>query len=299
MRKSAVVISILVLAACTANADKKYLNSSQLDSLLTCNGDNTEYSNLDGYYYLPDYGCVYNGSSNKLGNAFVFLIPNIDQKKDLNFKELKGIKEKIIFLIPKDYLIKTNTSDSPYIPKENYKVKIFLNSGKGWIESDNLKFNDLSEMSSFVENRISSSKNTIFLRREMDVNKDGVKDSIEVLGEKDLLKSIIIKDGINQKILWKNSIFFDESYNSCSYSDFKNIAVSENNFTLEYNTCADNSILGQRYTTFKVDSKNEPLIIQDNYLVHELGEKDTKKPKKINCMSSSKVMFSTYKGRCG
>ncbi|SEM09945.1 hypothetical protein [Acinetobacter sp. DSM 11652] len=81
MKKSTVVISIMVLAACTANADKKDLNNVQLDSLLTCYGENTEYTNLDGYYYLPDYGCIYNGKTNKLGNAFVFLIPSVDQKK--------------------------------------------------------------------------------------------------------------------------------------------------------------------------------------------------------------------------
>lgn len=299
MRKSTVVVSILLLAACTANADKKNLNNTQLDNILICHGDNTEYSNLDGYYYLPDYGCIYNGKSNKLGNAFVFLIPNIDQKKDLNFREIKEFKEKIIFLIPKDDLIKTNTSDSPYIPKEKYNLRVFVDSGKGWVENKNVKFNNLNQMNDFVENRVSIFSNTYFFKREMDVNKDGVKDSIEVIGEKDLLKSIVIKDGANNKILWNNNVLFDESYNECNHSAFKNIAVSENNFTLEYNACADNSMLGQRYTTFKVDSKNEPVVIQDNYLVYELNGAEAKKPKKINCMTNSKVVFSTYRGRCG
>ena len=296
MKKSTVVISIMVLAACTANADKKDLNNVQLDSLLTCYGENTEYTNLDGYYYLPDYGCIYNGKTNKLGNAFVFLIPSVDQKKDLNYKSIKAVKEKIIFLIPKDNLVKTNNSDSNYIPKANYKFKVFLNSGKGWVE--NSQVSKLDQMNDFVENRVLSYSGA-FLKRKMDVNKDGVSDYIEVLGEKDSLKSIVIRDGLNNKTLWKNNILFDDSFNNCQYSEFKNIVISENNFTLEYNTCADNSMLGHRYTTFRVDSKNEPVVIQDNYLVNELNGKENKKPKKINCMSNSKVFFSTYRGRCG
>ncbi|SEM09919.1 hypothetical protein [Acinetobacter sp. DSM 11652] len=153
-------------------------------------------------------------------------------------------------------------------------------------------------MNDFVENRVLSYSGA-FLKRKMDVNKDGVGDYIEVLGGKYSLKSIVIRDGLNNKTLWKNNILFDDGFNNCQYSEFKNIAISENNFTLEYNTCADNSMLGHRYTTFRVDSKNEPVVIQDNYLVNELNGKDNKKPKKINCMSNSKVFFSTYRGRCG
>lgn len=297
MRKYTLIVSILLLAACTANADKRELNSFNLNGLLTCNGENTEYQNLDGYYYLPDYGCLYNGKSNKLGNAFVFLIPKGDPKKDMKFKNIKDIKEKIIFLIPRDHLIKTSALDSAYIPEENYKLKVFMDSGNGWVESKGV--NSLNKMNDFVDNRVSLIKSAVFLKREMDVNKDGAKDYIEVVGEKKLLKSIIIRDGVNNNILWRNDILFDESYNDCNYSEFKNIAISENNFTLEYNTCADNSLVGQRYTTFRVDLKNEPVIIKDNYLVYELDGKENKKPKKINCMSNSRVVFSDYRGRCG
>ncbi|ALH96660.1 hypothetical protein AOY20_03365 [Acinetobacter equi] len=132
----------------------------------------------------------------------------------------------------------------------------------------------------------------------MDINKDGVKDFIEVLGEKDLLKSIIIRDGLSHKVLWTNNLLFDDSYNACNFSHFNNIAISKNNFTLEYDTCADNAVLGKRYTTFKVDSNNEPFVIQDNYLIYDLNE-DDQPPRKVNCMSGSKVSFSTYRGRCG
>ncbi|WP_228136957.1 hypothetical protein, partial [Acinetobacter baumannii] len=86
----------------------------------------------------------------------------------------------------------------------------------------------------------------------------------------------------------------------CNYSSFDNISISKNNFTLEYSTCADSSQIGYRYATFKTDKNKEPILIQDNYLVSPREEtSDNFKPKKVNCLTSSKITFNQFNGRCG
>ncbi|MCI3880913.1 hypothetical protein [Acinetobacter higginsii] len=117
----------------------------------------------------------------------------------------------------------------------------------------------------------------------MDINRDGVVDSIEILGKKDQLTSIRILSGVDKSLIYENKQIFDNSYNECIYSLFDNIAVSKTNFTLEYRTCADRSEVGHRYSTFKTEKNKEPVLIQDDYLLYPKAEiPDDFVPKQVN-----------------
>ncbi|MCH7304840.1 hypothetical protein [Acinetobacter higginsii] len=151
-----------------------------------------------------------------------------------------------------------------------------------------------------AENDSLNAKAMVLQSYRMDTNRDGVFDLIEILGKKDQLTSIRVLSGIDKSLMYENKQIFNNSYNGCIYSSFDNIAVSKNNFTLEYRTCADRSEVGHRYSTFKTEKNKEPVLIQDDYLLYPKAETpDDFVPKQVNCLTKKKIKFSEYYGRCG
>ncbi|NNP67304.1 hypothetical protein [Acinetobacter sp. Ac_5812] len=151
-----------------------------------------------------------------------------------------------------------------------------------------------------AENDSLNAKAMVLQSYRMDVNRDGIVDLIEILGKKDQLTSIRILSGIDKSLMYENSQIFNNSYNGCIYSSFDNIAVSKNNFTLEYRNCADRSEVGYRYSTFKTEKNKEPVLIQDDYLLYPKAETpDDYIPRQVNCLTKKKIKFSEYYGRCG
>ncbi|PKB18729.1 hypothetical protein [Flavobacterium sp. 5] len=105
-----------------------------LDNLLKC-GD---YSYIDGYFTIADFGCIYQPKGiNKFGNAEVYLIPkkelkeNFDVEKEennigrMNISSLKKFYDIYIFIIDKKYLTHNPNMDVPYYPSYPYKQTIY------------------------------------------------------------------------------------------------------------------------------------------------------------------------------
>ncbi|OOV20553.1 hypothetical protein [Flavobacterium sp. LM4] len=116
-------------------------SKESLDNLLKC-GD---YSYMDGYFTVPDNGCIYNPkTSNKLGNVEVYLIPknrlneNIDFEKEeskvgkLNIDDLKKLYDIYVLIIDKRDLTYNANMDIPYYPKYPHKQSIFKWTNGVW-----------------------------------------------------------------------------------------------------------------------------------------------------------------------
>lgn len=134
-------------------------SEESLDNLLKC-GD---YSYMDGYFTIPDNGCIYNPNKlNTLGNVEVYLIPkkiseeNIDVDKEefkirkLNIGELKKLYNIYILIIGKKYLTHNSNMDIPYYPKFPYKQSIFKWINGAW--KNTLTLNITSENDSKYNN---------------------------------------------------------------------------------------------------------------------------------------------------
>ncbi|MFW6482408.1 hypothetical protein [Acinetobacter baumannii] len=308
--RSKIFISVILfgLSACAAKADQNQLKDRELDKLVACNGGNTEYTNIDGYFTIPDFGCPYDGKNNKIGNAMVYLIAPDHNNDYIQLNNMKNIKGKYIYIVPFKFLNQDKKSGSFYIAKDNYSYEVYFNEGGKWVRKpdiivSNNKVSVLSEINGFLNDRAKSfSKKTEkkLKKYKMDINHDGVEDFIEVVGKDNKPSSIHILNGLDNSLNYKNDKIFNNSFNECDYSSFDNISISKNNFTLEYSTCADSSQIGYRYATFKTDKNKEPILIQDNYLVSPREEtSDNFKPKKVNCLTSSKITFNQFNGRCG
>ncbi|MGQ7946609.1 hypothetical protein [Flavobacterium sp. WC2509] len=159
---------LLLLTSCKGNNDSETLKTEEkntdvnivvnetdysdesLDNLLKC-GD---YSYMDGYFTIPDYGCIYQSNiTNKLGNVEVYLIPkekfNVDGDIDkaeikINKMDINSLKESYdicIFLIDKKYLKHNVNMDVPYYPNYPYKQIIFKNINGLWKKSITLNIN--------------------------------------------------------------------------------------------------------------------------------------------------------------
>ncbi|MEO8236651.1 MAG: hypothetical protein ABI576_00985 [Flavobacterium sp.] len=109
-------------------------SNEALDDLLKC-GD---YSYMDGYFTIADYGCIYQPSTiNKLGNAEVYLVPkkelkeNLDIEKEeskigkMNINDLKKFFDVYILIIDKKYLTHNVNMDVAYYPNYPYKQIIY------------------------------------------------------------------------------------------------------------------------------------------------------------------------------
>ncbi|SPL72540.1 hypothetical protein [Acinetobacter stercoris] len=310
MKKKVVIINALLLSlvTCFANAERLQVDDKQLDNLVKCDGVNTEYSNIDGYYTIPDFGCIYDGKNNKLGNAMVFLITSNLGEESISLKNINNIKEKYIYLIPFHYLVKNKNADVLYYEKDKYIYEVYVNNGRKWERKNDVIVNGnsvevVNNIHDFMSKRsvlFTNAEAKVFQKYKFDVNKDGVIDFINVNKKGNGLSSISIIDGQTKHMLYENKEIFNPSFTECVYSSFDNISISKNNFTLEYTTCSDSSEIGHRYSTFKTEENKEPVLIQDNYLIYPQGELPPKyKPKKVNCMSNQIIRFSNYAGRCG
>lgn len=114
--------------------DKTNYSNEALDNLLKC-GD---YSYMDGYFTIADYGCIYQPNKiNKLGNAEVYLVPkkepkeNLDVEKEeskigkMSIEDLKEFYDIYILIIDKKYLAHNVNMDVPYYPNYPYKQAIY------------------------------------------------------------------------------------------------------------------------------------------------------------------------------
>lgn len=139
----------------TTNASVKeiYYSNESLDNLLKCGN----YSYMDGYFTIPDYGCIYQSDkTNNLGNVEVYLIPkeklNADVEKDIEKEENKisnmditNLKKSYtiyIFVIDKKYLIHNEKMDVSYYPNYPYNQIIFKNINGLWTNITTLTINN-------------------------------------------------------------------------------------------------------------------------------------------------------------
>ena len=122
------------------NNEHDYSNNS-LDALLKCG----EYSLMDGYFTVPDYGCIYQPNSlNKLGNAEIYIVPKMRLAEDADIEkeenkinkmivdDLKKNNELYILLINKKYLKYDTKMDVPYYPIIPYQQTIYKYENNQW-----------------------------------------------------------------------------------------------------------------------------------------------------------------------
>ena len=132
-----------------------------LEKLLFCD----KFDVRDGFYQIPDYGCLYNNTTNKLGNADVIIIPKttkfqtnvVDSKclddidclnkiyadiNKLSIKEFKNNFDAAIFIINKRDLKSTQDLDQPYNPKMPYKINSYLLKNNFWEEGEKIEVNN-------------------------------------------------------------------------------------------------------------------------------------------------------------
>lgn len=128
-------------------------SDESLDNLLKC-GD---YSFMDGYFTIPDYGCIYESNkANKLGNVEIYVIPkeklnlNVDsdiekEEKNINKMDINNLKKSYdiyIFIIEKKYLKHNVNMDVPYYPNSPYRQIIFKNINGLWKNTTTLNINN-------------------------------------------------------------------------------------------------------------------------------------------------------------
>lgn len=114
-----------------------------------------DYSYVDGYFTVPDYGCIYDPSgSNNLGNIELYLLPkkklnynfNVEKEENkvnaMNIVELKKNYNIYLFLIDKKYLKKSDNRDVPYYPTLPYRQIIFNCNGSSWRKIKTITIND-------------------------------------------------------------------------------------------------------------------------------------------------------------
>ena len=112
-----------------------------------------EFSEREGYYQIPYYGCPYKG--NKLGNANVILIPKTkrfdtyaitskcndnepcwekvrQEISSLSIEELNKHFNAVIFIIDKKYLEHTPDLETSYNPKYPYKEDAYVLENGKW-----------------------------------------------------------------------------------------------------------------------------------------------------------------------
>ena len=123
----------------TSNTENTY-TESQLNSLLKCG----EYAYINGYFAIPDGGCIYFPERNSIGNVEIYAIPktrtidieNIDTETNLinslSANELKETHTIYMIIVDKKYLSHTPNLETPYHPEIPYKQNIYENSGKTW-----------------------------------------------------------------------------------------------------------------------------------------------------------------------
>lgn len=167
------LLTIIFFISCkerTNNSNYNTLNSKnlssnldeQLDKLLHCD----KFDIREGYYQIPDYGCIYNPTiNNNLGNANVLLFPRnnqfntfeIDKKcngdyeclkkiysdiYNLSISELKENFNALIFIENKEYLENTPNLDKPYNAKTPYIINSYqLENGK-WSKGKQFNVNN-------------------------------------------------------------------------------------------------------------------------------------------------------------
>lgn len=114
--------------------DKTNYSNEALDNLLKCD----DYSYMDGYFTIADYGCIYQPNTiNKLGNAEVYLVPKKELKENLDIEkeeskigkmsigDLKKSYDIYILIIDKKYLAHNVNMDVPYYPNYPYEQAIY------------------------------------------------------------------------------------------------------------------------------------------------------------------------------
>ncbi|WP_394773620.1 hypothetical protein [Flavobacterium sp.] len=156
--KKYICLLIIILISCKNNNEKSLImepktlstnlilsnndySEKLLDNLLKC-GD---YSYMDGYFTVPDYGCIYQSSAiNTLGNAEIYLVPrerlvegiDVEGEEDKVGKmAINNLKENFdiyIMIIDKKYLIHNDKMDVPYYPKYPFKQVIFKWKDGAW-----------------------------------------------------------------------------------------------------------------------------------------------------------------------
>lgn len=162
---------LLLFTSCKANNDPATLKTKEkniatkivvnetdysvesLDNLLKY-GD---YSYIDGYFTIPDYGCIYEpNKTNKLGNVEIYIIPKerLDlnvandiekEEKNINKMDIKNLKNSYdiyIFIIDKRYLKYNVNMDVPYYPDYPYKQIIFKNINGFWKNTTTFNINN-------------------------------------------------------------------------------------------------------------------------------------------------------------
>lgn len=166
------LINILIIfTACKNNNDhlkteSKDLISNELiidnsnsqimfDNFLKCG----EYTYMDGYFTIPDNGCVYKSVSfNTVGNAEIYLVPKkqIILEKDIEKEEnivtkmsISKLKENFyiyILLIDKKYLVHNDKMDIPYFPNYPYNQLIYKWTNGSWKNIKTLSIKDENDV---------------------------------------------------------------------------------------------------------------------------------------------------------
>ncbi|MXO05616.1 hypothetical protein [Flavobacterium sp. HBTb2-11-1] len=131
-----------------------YYSDADFDNLLKC-GD---YSFMDGYFTVPDYGCIYQPPTvNILGNVEIYLLPkkklitesDIEKEEDLiakmSINNLKMNYDVYILVIDKKYLTHNDKMDVPYFPHFPYKQLIYKWTDGLWKNIATLNIKDKND----------------------------------------------------------------------------------------------------------------------------------------------------------
>ena len=137
------------------------LKLNYLDSLLSLDVCRNQFIYNEGVFYYPDYGCIYDSTNQKIGNAHVFLIPKsktpdfsneqetLLEEERLNSSSVEKIKQDfqaIVFLVESKFLHRAYESERLFNPVFPYKELCFMTNEEGhWKLENSYEINSSEE----------------------------------------------------------------------------------------------------------------------------------------------------------
>jgi hypothetical protein len=233
----------------------------ELDNLLYCD----KFDIREGYYQIPDNGCLYNVHKNSLGNANVVIIPKtelfqttlIDSKClddidcinktyakifNLTVNEFKNNFDAVIFIENKKYLKKIPHLDTSYNPQIPFVIDAYILRDNYWNQSSKFEVNNEKDFNKIYnwEKKIINEKIREVTIKKIDQNTQQINNSFNQKWIGDYftklsygqIQGIYTNLLINIKIT-KDSIIASGEGNQISFKDL--LSVKENNNKLILN----------------------------------------------------------------
>lgn len=137
------ILLMVILCVMMSSPNAKYdtnkaLNQKLLETSIKCKSNSFSFN---GYYYYPDYGCIYD-KTNPIGDTQVYLfpitkkfLPTLDDSvavtnmethvNKLVLSDIKANFDIFIRVIDKKYLVYRKNIDTPYYISDNHVSKIY------------------------------------------------------------------------------------------------------------------------------------------------------------------------------